>query len=144
MKGDEGKWAEKQAQTWLENASNQAHDFAWHRYPDSRAARGALAAQPADFLVACGKAFHLEVKETAQIKRLPKKKIGQFGMLQKFHWAGIEPYVVIYRSEAKDWVYLGPAQLFEFEECPPSFDLSKRQTYATCGAIMEWLFNETH
>jgi penicillin-binding protein-related factor A (putative recombinase) len=135
-----GDWAEAEVQKWLDKETSRLCNFAYHRYPDARAARGALAAQPADYLVSNGTICHLEVKETEQINRLPKKKIRQYGMLLKWKWAGVTPFVVIYRSEAKDWVYLSSDQLFEFEECPPSFDLSKRPTYATCGDIMNWLF----
>jgi hypothetical protein len=68
-----GKVAEKAVQGWLEKTSASRRDFAFHRYPDARAARGALAAQPSDFLVAYKKlgVFHLEVKETEQQYRLP-------------------------------------------------------------------------
>lgn len=135
---DPGKWAEREAALWLEAASQKAHDFAFHRYPDAKAARGALAAQPADFLVAaCGNTYHLEVKETKQINRLPKAKVRQFGMLKKFHWAGITPYVVVYRSEREDWIYLGPSQLFCFEDCPPSFDMTHLQIYPNCAAVLQ-------
>lgn len=139
---DPGKWAEKQAQGWLESASQQSQHFAWHRYPDSKAARGVIGAQPADFLVSfgSGNTFHLEVKETKQINRLPKAKISQFGMLLKFHWAGITPYVLIYRSEMRDWVYLGPDQLFMYETCPPSFDMTHQQVFHSCADALHWIF----
>lgn len=140
MKADAGKWAEREAKLWLEKHSNEVLAFAYHRYPDARAARGALAAQPADFLIANGSTFHLEVKETAQINRLPKAKISQYGTLLKFHYAGVIPYVVVYRSACKDWICLGPAELFGFEECPASFDMTQRPTFATCGEILRSLF----
>jgi hypothetical protein len=138
---DPGKWAEKQAKDWLEAESNRVLTFAWHRYPDAKAARGALAAQPADFLVANNATYHLEVKETKEVNRLPKAKVRQYGMLLKFSLAGIKPYVVVYRSERKDWLYFSAAELFCFDACPPSFDMTHRPTFATCGDLLKEIFS---
>lgn len=114
---DLGKWAEKKVKGWLEARSSCDVGLAYHRYPDARAARGALAAQPADFLVAyktnlASYAIHLEVKETAQTRRLPRDKISQIGKLKLFHLAGFKTLVVVYRSKLDDWTWFTPADLF--------------------------------
>ena len=144
-KKDPGKATEAAVQVWLGTEAAADSAFAYHRYPDARAARGVLAAQPADFLVArkvCGVrlVWHLEVKETALDRRLPKAKLGQYGKLKMFWLAGIEPVVVIYRSSVKDWVYLSAAELFEHDECPASFPLSDLQSFPTLNDIMTEIF----
>lgn len=147
---DPGKWAEREAQLWLEASSQQAHDFAWHRFPDAKSARGALAAQPSDFLVSLvdsvgfNRTVYLEVKETAQERRLPKAKISQYGMLKKFFWTRADVMVLVYMSAFKHWVYLEATQdndeLFCFDECPPSFLIDNRKTYPTAAAALEEFF----
>lgn len=139
---DPGAWAESQSRAWMNNESGRIAGFAFHRYPDAKAARGSLAAQPADFLLSSKQIiYHLETKETQQVRRLPKSKIRQYGQLKKWWWANIQPRVVIYRSECNDWVWLGPEQLFEFEDCPASFPLFDRPTFPTCTSLMESLFS---
>ena len=138
---DPGKWAERQARIWLEAQSTFDADFVYHRYPDAKAARGALAAQPADYLVSSdGRIFHLEVKETKQVHRLPKAKIRQYGMLLKWHWGNIAPIVLIYQSETKLWTYLSAVQLFQFADCPPSFDLTLRPKFFSCDNALKEIF----
>lgn len=141
-RGDLGKWAEAQVNMWLETRSAKDSTFAHHRYPDSRAARGALAAQPADFLVAWkGHGdFHVEVKETAQTRRLPKGKVGQYGKLLKFYLAGIEPVLPVYMSETDRWVCLRSIDLFAFEECPASFPIFDLKVYPTHRELLEEVF----
>lgn len=142
---DRGKWAEKQARDWLEARSANSFKFSFHRYPDSKAARGALAAQPSDYVTSdmtsgTPKIRHIEVKETAVENRLPKTKVRQYGMLLKFHWAGIAAFVVVYRSAHNNWIVLGAHELFAYEVCPPSFDMRELTTYPTCAAAMRSIF----
>lgn len=133
-----GKWAERQVRLWLDERSAKDSTFAFHRYPDARAARGALAAQPADFIAANStRVWHIETKETAQSHRLPKAKVRQYGMLRKFWWAGIEPCLPIFRSTDNDWVALGPNELFMFEDCPPSFLISALKSYPTAADLLQ-------
>lgn len=149
-KHDPGKWAEREAQLWLEGCSQQSFDFAWHRFPDAKAARGALAAQPSDYLVSLvdsvgfNRTVYLEVKETAQANRLPKTKISQYGMLKKFFWTRADVIVLIYMSAHQHWVYLEATQdndeLFCYEECPASFLLNDRKTYPTAAAALQEFF----
>lgn len=141
-----GKWAEKQASDWLTKRSTAEHGFAWHRYPDASAARGALANQPADFLVgrAWGnsrrEACHLEVKETREVRRLPLAKIGQYGKLNLFHHAGFRTIVLVYRSEKRDWVYLTGLDLFGAPEVPKSFRIDDRPAFPDAQSALEEIF----
>lgn len=145
-RGDLGKWAEKEVGKWLD-ARSQAHsDFAFHRYPDARAARGALTSQPADFVIGCrtalgSAAIHLEVKETAQERRLPKSKISQYGALLKFHWAGFRTLLVVYRSKHNDWTYFTGPELFEHYEAPASFAFIEGRSFPTAAALLNHLFD---
>ena len=43
---DRGKWAEGKIMKWLEGRSTFDMYFAYHRFSDARAARGALAGPP--------------------------------------------------------------------------------------------------
>jgi hypothetical protein len=141
-KFDPGEWAEQQALKWLNEESARVASFTFHRYPDAKAAQGALAKQPSDYLVSAKRViYHLEVKETKQINRLPKVKVRQYGMLLKWHWANVTPRVVIYQSELKVWTWLGPDEMFCFDDCPPSFDLTLRPKFTTCAEVLEALFS---
>lgn len=143
---DPGKEVEKLVETWLEARAAKQLGFAFHRYPDARAARGALAAQPADWIVGmrvserARYAFHLEAKDTAEVKRLPKKAIRQYGKLLMFHHAGFETLVVIRRRVVGDWVYLSGSDLFSQGECPPSFLLEDRRKFPDHIQLLEYLF----
>lgn len=143
---NKGKWAEKQVQAWLDQATNAYADFAYHRYPDARSARGALAAQPADYLLAFrqeAKVIHLEVKETMEKNRLPRSKIGQYGKLRKFWWAGITPKLIVYRGVYMDWVIFDECDLFPEDDslpAPASFAFGGRPTYLSAAYAMQSLF----
>ncbi len=139
--GQQGKWAEKQVQTWLESRSATSFSFGWHRFPDARAARGALAAQPSDMLVVhTGVVMFLEIKESKETKRLPKAKVSQYGALLKFHLAGAKVAVLIFRSSLVDWVYITNEHLFEHEECPPSFPFEGRPSFPSAAAALQEIF----
>lgn len=125
-KGDLGKWAEGEVMSWLNERADLQYDFAFHRFPDARAARGALGKQPSDFLVAPGwgkQSFLFEVKETAQKSRLPIKKIRQYGKMKMFHAAGMGAAVLVYASVHKGWAILGPDELCFDGDAPLSFEL---------------------
>lgn len=152
----DGKWAEAQVRQYLDDRSARELTFAFHRYPDAKSARGAMTAQPSDFLVSkrimgiegrtlkvggvtipfYKKAVHLEVKETGKTTRLPKKKVRQFGMLRKYHWAGIEPLVVVYMTEAKRWVYLTAQELFSDDDSA-SFQLAGLKQFESVDDLLE-------
>jgi hypothetical protein len=141
---DRGKWAEKEVQFCLNDWSAADSRFAFHRFPDARAARGALPAQPSDYLVVMRlgrkRTILLEVKETEEVRRLPKKKIGQFGKLQMFFWAGAEIRVVVYRSKLQDWTYFDEDDLFCYPECPPSFPFVEGRSFPTAIDTLNHLF----
>jgi hypothetical protein len=143
---EKGKQAEKDTQEWLEARSSSLFHFAYHRMPDAKAARGAIAAQPADFLVgqtfADGRkvAYLLEVKETAELRRLPKDKVGQYGKLYMFNSAGFEVRVLINRTEFKDWVYLTAAELFPSLDAPKSFPFEGLKSFPTHAAALQEIF----
>lgn len=141
-KANMGKWAEKQVLTWLNDQSNKSTGLAVHRLPDAHAARGALAAQPADALVVKDGDFYLlEIKETAQEKRLPKAKVSQWGSLKKFYWAGAVPLVLVFMSAINKWVWLGALDLgFHDDDCPASFPLTNLPTFASAGEALEEYF----
>ena len=146
MKNPTWKKVEDQVRDLLQELSDTHKGFAFHRYPDSRAAGGHLAKQPSDFL-ACSLTthgvslhWHIEAKETAYDNRVPKNKIRQYGMLKKFYWAGVIPLVVIKRSTVGDYMVLTASELFAAEECPPSFPLTGLKSFPTAqAALMEYL-----
>ena len=77
---------------------NQRQTFSHHRFPDARAARGALAAQPADSLVVFnGRPIFVEIKGLKEPKRLAKKRVSQLATLKKFRMAGAEAYVLVFQ-----------------------------------------------
>lgn len=135
---DPGKQAEKDVEDWLKAASSASFQVAYHRFPDARAARGALAAQPSDFLLwYYGTAFFLEVKETKQVSRLPLAKVSQYGKLKQFHLAGALVRVIIYMSELKKWTVLRNFHLFEeLDGTPTSFDLKPLPKFDTLDECM--------
>lgn len=143
-KYDKGKLAEAVVAARLEEL-NQSKHFAYHRYPDARAARGALAAQPADFLIASmrpgvpPRVIHLEVKETISTTRLPRTKIRQLGMLKKFSMGGITPYVLVNCPTLSRWCVFDKDDLFPSDrDMPVSYSLtSNPKWYATAEAAIE-------
>lgn len=146
----DGTWAEGRVREWLEQRSQHDQRFAYHRYPDTKAARmNTLPAQPSDYIVTRKTQdikprriiAHVEVKETAQKYRLPKAKIGQYGKLKMFDLAGIPPIVIVYRSEYKDWVMLFAADLcFDHDVVPASFPFGDRPSYRSAGEALATIF----
>lgn len=129
-KNDKGKWAEKQIQDLLVAYNRRFLDVTFHRLPDARAARGALAAQPADFLLAAhGRGYFLEVKETAQLHKLPRDKVSQAPELRKFALAGMGFAVLVYHSALDQWRCI-PQEVF-MGDLPASWDISHLELYDT-------------
>lgn len=140
---DLGKWAEGQVTDWLEPHSLADVNFAFHRLPDARSARSALASQPCDFMVVdYGEPTLLEVKESANPRRLPRDKISQYGKLKKFHWAGAKTIVLVFRSHFQDWyVFTGSDIFTDVEETPASFPFDPtRRTYSSAEEALERIF----
>jgi hypothetical protein len=144
--GDRGKWAEAEVQKWLTQYSSRHVEMAWHRYPDARAARGALAAQPADFLVSILSGSdpwvsHLEVKETENANRLPRGKISQFGMLYKFHLTGWDTFVLVYRSSRNNWTFFNKHELFDLPGgAPTSFLFVSHRDFRTAADALDFIY----
>lgn len=143
---DPGKQAEKDVDDWLGNQSRFEWTFAYHRFPDARAARGALAAQPSDFLV-CRKpsrrepeTVFLEVKETAEQRRLPKANVSQYGKLKMFDVAGARVIVLVKRSAHGDWTFFRGRDLFHHDDTPTSFAFEGRPTFATAADALQEIF----
>ena len=136
-RGSRGKYAEKEVvkvfKKWNASAA-----FAWHRLPDARSARGALAAQPADFIVSSGDTVFLEVKETEHKFRLAKDKVAQLPTLHKFKLAGTDFCVLIYHTASEVWRVV-PSDAFS--ESAPSWDLSGYPTFANAEAALEFIFD---
>lgn len=147
----DGTWAENQVRNWLEARSTAEKGFAYHRYPDTKAARlMKLPPQPSDYLASrmfrVGEksrriVAHVEVKETAQPRRLPKDKVRQYGKLKMFWWAGIDPVVIVFRSATKDWVMLRAPDLFPVTDEPPaSFLIVDLPAFRTAGDALATIF----
>ena len=108
---------------------NQKAAFAWHRLPDAKAARGRLAAQPADYVFfAYPNGGFVEVKACAHSFRLPKDKVRQHGVLAKFALAGANNVVLINHYLAGYWRCV---RISELEFGLPSWDLSGKPTFRT-------------
>lgn len=147
---DKGKWAEAEVQGWLDARLAAVRNFWYHRYPDARAARGALAPQPADFEVSfcwgsqydprTRYAMKLEVKETKRNNSLPLDKVGQYGKLKMAWWSGVRCFVVVYRSEKDDWTWLSDYEIFQYDDAPTSFVFDGKRSFPTAAAVM----NEIH
>jgi len=138
---DPGKEAEAEAKDWLEKRSDSDAHFAFHRYPDARSARNIMAAQPADFEVAYDPfCLNLEVKETANPRRLARTKVRQWPILKKFSLAGKKAYVLVYRSAFKDWVILDDKALFDHADTPTSFSFEGLTPYPSAAAALESIF----
>jgi hypothetical protein len=101
---------------------NHSQAFAWHRMPDARAARGRLAAQPADYLYRCGEhAGFIEVKALKHEYRLPKDRVSQLPTLLKWNLAGSDDLILVFHYMIGKWRWMFPHQL---ETDVPSWDLS--------------------
>ena len=117
---------------------NTRLDFAYHRLPDAKAARGALAAQPADFIVSSGKGMYLEVKAIKHAFRVPKDKIRQLAVLKKFELAGMPAAIIVHHYIEGIWRVVRPKDL---EFGVPSWDISAAYGHSSVGeAVKEALF----
>lgn len=127
-RGQRGKEAEKEVEALLRQWNTRG-DFAWHRFPDSRAARGVIAAQPSDVLIVVnGTTIFLETKETAHDSRVAKDKVSQLPMLYKFFYAGATCLVLVKHTKLKRWRIVYATNL------PiglPSWDLSEFPLFET-------------
>lgn len=131
-KTSRGTWAEARVKEWLEARSAALLGFAWHRYPDTKAARNYVTAQPSDFeIVWDGVPFKLEVKESGEKTRLPRSRIGQWAVLRKFWLAKARVIVLVYRTDLNHWVYFGGKDLFSHDVPPNSYPFSGMAVFET-------------
>ena len=123
-----GKETETLVQDVLK-AANNLSNFAWHRLPDAKAARGAMAAQPADYMFRFGNiAGFLEVKALKHDYRLPASRLTQLPVLNKWALAGNQNYVLINHYMIGQWRIINTAEL---EFGVPSWDLRSYEVYST-------------
>lgn len=120
-------------------ALNDGHqDFAWHRMPDARAARGALAAQPADYLLAKGgAAIFMEVKALKHERRLPRARVSQLPTLLKWNQAGVESFVIVFHYTTGVWRCV-PTKVLD--PSLTSWVLDEWQGYQDVGVLINELF----
>ena len=99
-----GKETERLVENLLNEENTRRADFAWHRFPDSKAAGRVIAAQPSDYLVANGKrTFLLEAKALSHAYRLPKDKVRQLATMHKFDAAGVRGVIVVHHYLEGVW-----------------------------------------
>ncbi len=111
-------------------AWNSSVKFAWHRLPDTKAARmSMMAAQPADYIYRCGGyAGFIEVKALAHAYRLPKANLSQLPTLHKWELAGSDDVLLVHHYLFGQWRALDPRTL---QTGLPSWDLTEISTYPT-------------
>jgi len=109
---------------------NSSVKFAWHRLPDSKAARmNMLQAQPADYIYRCGcYAGFIEVKATAHAYRLAKDKLSQLATLHKWELAGSDDVLLVFHYLTNEWRAIDPRLL---STDVPSWNLSEYRAYPT-------------
>lgn len=109
--------------------------FAWHRMPDAKAARGALKAQPADYLVANQtQTSFIEVKALKAARLLPKDRISQLATLKKFEETAMRNYVLVFQYLEGLWRI---ESVEHIEMGATSWDVTKWPTYGTAEDAMK-------
>lgn len=122
-----GKETERLVEQLLDEENTRRADFAWHRFPDSRAAGRVIAAQPSDYLVANGKkGLLLEAKALSHPYRLPKDKVRQLATMHKFDAAGVRGVIVVHHYLEGVWRCFRATDL---ELGLPSWDLRPFPTF---------------
>lgn len=134
-----GKTTEKLVISVLEGL-NSRQDFAYHRLSDAKAARGAIAAQPADFIIADGKkGLFLEVKSIKHPYRLTRDGVRQLPLMKKFELAGMPSLILVHHYLEGVWRVVTPDQL---EPGKPSWDLGFAYAYPSLEDITDQLFGD--
>jgi hypothetical protein len=115
---------------------NSSVKFAWHRLPDSKAARmNMLQAQPADYIYRCGSyAGFIEVKALAHAYRLPKANLSQLPTLHKWELAGSDDVLLVFHYLTNEWRALDPRLL---STDVPSWDLREYLTHPTAEEALK-------
>ena len=108
---------------------NNRQDFAWHRMPDAKAARGRIKAQPADYIYRHGThSGFLEVKALKHPYRLPAERVTQLPTLLKWELAGSSDAVLVHHYMQGLWRVVFPNEL---TLGVPSWDLSNHHGFAS-------------
>lgn len=122
-----GKETEKMVEEVLKDL-NRKVDFAWHRLPDARSARSALAAQPADYMICVrGRLILLDAKALKHETRITKSGLSQLPTMHKFYMAGAVVMVLTHHYTIGKWRVVNAANLtlgepsWNIEGCP-TFD----------------------
>lgn len=106
---------------------NRRVDFAFHRLPDAKSARGALAAQPADTLIVDkGLMAFLEIKALRHSFRLTKDRVSQLPTLHKFEAAGAVCLILCHHYMDGIWRIINARDL---DASQPSWDLRHLKVY---------------
>lgn len=134
-----GKEVEKLIEAALnERSLNQS--FAYHRMPDAKAARGALKAQPGDYLYTCrSRSGFIEVKALKDPRRLPAARLTQLATLKKFELAGMKSYVVVFQYMEGVWRVASIASL---QAGQPSWLVTEWATYPDLPKLLNAIFGE--
>lgn len=128
-----GKETEKMVEGLFTEWNSQSQ-FSWHRLPDAKAARGFIAAQPADY--AWWRLPHggyLEVKATNHAYRLAKDKVRQLNLLHKHALAGARCYVLVHHYLLGKWRVVNATKL---QQGLPSWDLSDEPLYDSAASAL--------
>lgn len=129
-----GKETERLVEQLLDEENTRRADFAWHRFPDSRAAGRVIAAQPSDYLVANGKkGLLLEAKALSHPYRLPKDKVRQLATMHKFDAAGVRGVIVVHHYLEGVWRCFRATDL---ELGLPSWDLRPFPTFPSAALAL--------
>lgn len=124
----------KETETLIENLFsdwNSSQNFAWHRMPDAKAARGRVSAQPADFMYRHGKfSGFLEVKALKHAKLLPSGRVTQLPTLRKWSLAGSNDVILVFQYLEDKWRVMFPDEL---DPSVPSWDISGVKSFSTPG-----------
>jgi hypothetical protein len=129
-----GKETEKLVEDVM-NQWNRNIGFAWLRFPDSKAARGIIKAQPADMLfVQNGTPYFLEVKALKHPYRLPASRVSQLPTLKKFNLAGAEALILIHHYMEGNWRIVNASDI---DLGQPSWDLRSEETFTHAHLALE-------
>ncbi len=115
-----GKETENLVEAVFKEWHKEQH-FAWHRLPDTKASRGMVKAQPADFLWRSDRVSgFLEVKALKHPYRLPTARLTQFPILKKWTMAGSKDIVLVHHYMQGLWT---ACFVQELDFGVPSWDL---------------------
>ena len=119
---------------------NKSMGFAYHRLPDAKAARGALAAQPADYIYFFrGVGGFIEAKALKHVFRLPRDRVTQLPVLHKFDFAGSRNFVIVHHYMTGVWRVVATTEL---EAGVPSWDLRGLTEYRSANEAVSAALNK--